>query len=312
VLSKLDSGTIHHVTGAVNPPREERAIRLSELSRASAVPVPTIKYYLRERLLPPGRATAANQAEYDDLHVRRLRLIRALRDVGGVPIAAIREVADALDDPARSLHEVLGIAQRAVTPPTPDDEPPELAEVDVLLTRLGWEVSRDAPARGALAHALGSLRSLGRDVDAGGEPLRVPPRPSARGAGHHLMLVEHARGRRHGSGPVGGHQPDPGAPVEQVVDVQRPLVLARRRPAPRAGATSPAAPARRARAASRARASTSTPRCRSAHEPGVGGQRRQVAAGRRAHQRLLRVAQGPAGRSVPATTRSTTSSAMRR
>ena len=37
-------------------------MRISELSTASGVPVPTLKFYLREGLLPPGDAIAVNQA----------------------------------------------------------------------------------------------------------------------------------------------------------------------------------------------------------------------------------------------------------
>ena len=53
-------------------------MRIAELSRDSGVPVPTIKYYVREGLLPPGELTSPNQAQYDASHLRRLRLIRAL------------------------------------------------------------------------------------------------------------------------------------------------------------------------------------------------------------------------------------------
>ena len=38
-------------------------MRMAELSRRTGVPVPTIKYYLREGLLPPGERTSPNQAQ---------------------------------------------------------------------------------------------------------------------------------------------------------------------------------------------------------------------------------------------------------
>ena len=56
-------------------------MRISELSSRSGVPVATIKYYLREGLLPAGERTSATQARYGDAHVERLRLVRALVDV---------------------------------------------------------------------------------------------------------------------------------------------------------------------------------------------------------------------------------------
>src|ERR1700716_801088 len=51
-------------------PEEGHRMRMAELSAESGVPVATIKYYLREGLLPPGERTSRNQARYDDVHVR--------------------------------------------------------------------------------------------------------------------------------------------------------------------------------------------------------------------------------------------------
>ena len=63
---------------------------MSELSSRSGLPVPTIKYYLRERLLQPGEAVGATRARYDDSHVRRLRLVRALTEVAGMRLDDVR------------------------------------------------------------------------------------------------------------------------------------------------------------------------------------------------------------------------------
>lgn len=143
-------------------------MRISELAERTGVPLATIKYYLREGLLPPGRATAPNQADYDATHARRLQLIRVLRDVGGASIDAIRGVVEAIDDPGRSLHETLGAAHRAVSPAAPAQAPPPEARevVDALLDRLGWRVAADAPARAEVAEAVAGLRRLGHDVGA--------------------------------------------------------------------------------------------------------------------------------------------------
>ena len=43
-------------------------MRLAELSERSGVSTATIKYYLREGLLQPGRRVTATQAEYDEEH----------------------------------------------------------------------------------------------------------------------------------------------------------------------------------------------------------------------------------------------------
>ena len=147
-------------------------MRISELSRTSDVSVPTIKYYLREGLLPPGSATGPNQAEYGEDHVHRLRLIRVLMDVGGLSVAAIRDVLDAIADESLSMHEVAGRTQYALGPAATDaddDLPEDLqrarTEVDRFLDDLGWHITEEAPGRRALAEALVALWRLGRDYD---------------------------------------------------------------------------------------------------------------------------------------------------
>ena len=140
-------------------------MRISELSAVSGVSIPTIKFYIRERLLPPGLPVATNQAEYGEDHVRRLRLIRALVDVGGLPLATVRHVLGAVDDPDLPIHEALGIAHAALGPDLGDADDPAGADarvkVDAFLAELGWDVSPDSPGRDELAVALATLQRLG-------------------------------------------------------------------------------------------------------------------------------------------------------
>ena len=143
-------------------------MKVAALSRASGVSVATIKYYIREGLLEPGNPTAPNQAEYGEEHLHRLRLIRALIDVGGLGVAAVRAVLDAVSDPELSLHALLGVAHQALGPPpdrgaVPDDVVGARTEVDEFVQDLGWQVDAGHPARRALADALVALRRLGRD-----------------------------------------------------------------------------------------------------------------------------------------------------
>ncbi|WP_407318052.1 MerR family transcriptional regulator [Isoptericola halotolerans] len=85
-------------------------MRISGLAAATGVPVATLKYYLREGLLPPGEFTARTQATYDQSHVSRVRLVRALIESAGLSLAAVRGVLAALDDPPSSRHDLLGAA----------------------------------------------------------------------------------------------------------------------------------------------------------------------------------------------------------
>ena len=146
-------------------------MRVSELSERSGLPIATIKYYLREGLLPQGKPTAANQAEYDGEHVRRLRLIRALVEVGALPLATVREVLEAVDDTDLPIHEALGVAHRALAPEMPRRDDPTVADaradVDRFLEQLDWQVSLESPCRHELAVTLSTLRRLGwHDADA--------------------------------------------------------------------------------------------------------------------------------------------------
>lgn len=143
-----------------------RHVLISELSRSSSVPIATIKYYLRERLLPPGEATAATRAEYGERHLERLRLIRALAEVGNLPLASIRRILSAVDNEDLGMHELLGTTQYALGPaikiPDHDEEWRDArAQIDALLADLGWRVTRHSPAMGMLTQALVTLRRLG-------------------------------------------------------------------------------------------------------------------------------------------------------
>jgi DNA-binding transcriptional MerR regulator len=142
-------------------------MRISDLSRASGVPIPTIKYYLREGLLAPGERTARTQARYGDEHLRRLHLIRVLVDVGGLSLGAVRRVLDTLARPEEPLHRTLGAAHTALrrVEPEPDPRlPATRAETDAWLAGLGWTVEPDNPLRDDLAAALLALRQLGWPV----------------------------------------------------------------------------------------------------------------------------------------------------
>ena len=138
-------------------------MQMAELSRRSRVPVATIKYYQREGLLPPGTPTAATRAEYGEQHLRRLRLIRALVEIGEVPVAGIRHVLAMVDDESVSLHDMFGAVQYSLgpRPARPSLDADGLAarrEVDELIDDLRWKVTPDAPARELLASALAALR----------------------------------------------------------------------------------------------------------------------------------------------------------
>jgi AcrR family transcriptional regulator len=65
---------------------------ISELSARTGVPAATIHHYLRQGLLPVPLRVARNRFLYDGRHVRRLRLVRALRTSRGLSLDAIRAI----------------------------------------------------------------------------------------------------------------------------------------------------------------------------------------------------------------------------
>jgi DNA-binding transcriptional MerR regulator len=138
---------------------------MSELAAASGLPVATVKYYLREGLLPPGEATGATRARYGEEHVRRLRLVRALTEVAGLRLDAVRAVLTAIDDEDRSFHDAMGSVHHRLTERGPEPSPEAVARVEALVERRGWRLHEPNPHAVALARALDALSGLDRPAD---------------------------------------------------------------------------------------------------------------------------------------------------
>lgn len=139
-------------------------MRISELAEHTGVSVPTLKYYLREGLLPAGESRGATRASYDEGHVSRVRLVRALVTVGGLAIEQVREVVHALDQPPGTRHELLGTAHRVLGPSRPRDGEPSAPTDDPLVAGLGWPVQADSAASRQVVAALGNARAAGWEV----------------------------------------------------------------------------------------------------------------------------------------------------
>ena len=135
-------------------------MRISELARDTGISVPTIKYYLREGLLPPGCLISATQADYGDSHVTRLRMIRALIDVGGVSVATARSVLAAIDAGPGQLWSAIDQTHDALAAaPGPPGHPPHRALG--ALAALGWQVEADSAVVRQLETALTAADEVG-------------------------------------------------------------------------------------------------------------------------------------------------------
>ncbi|TDC24550.1 MerR family transcriptional regulator [Streptomyces sp. 8K308] len=144
-------------------------MRIGELAQRTGVSVPTIKYYAREGMLPAGERTSPNQVRYDESHVRRLKLIRAMLEVGGLSIAAAREVLAEVDAPGGTVHDMLGVAQLAVSRAAAERgtaEERRLAEREVseLARRHGWNPAKAEknPGWAMLVQIVTTYRDLGQ------------------------------------------------------------------------------------------------------------------------------------------------------
>jgi DNA-binding transcriptional MerR regulator len=81
-------------------------LRIGELAEASGVPVPTIKHYLREGLLPEPVKKSRNMAYYPPEFVDRIKLIKKLQEERFMPLRAIKSVLDQGPERARALVEL--------------------------------------------------------------------------------------------------------------------------------------------------------------------------------------------------------------
>jgi DNA-binding transcriptional MerR regulator len=146
-------------------------MRISELSKQGGASIATIKFYLREGLLPPGEPTAKNQAEYNETHVARVRLIRTLTGIGQLSLSSVRTVLTAVDGPHLALRELCIVLNQAlfaeqVATNEVVGEDRARQHIDKFLDELGWQVQPDSPGRQTLARVLAALRYLGWDCEA--------------------------------------------------------------------------------------------------------------------------------------------------
>lgn len=143
-------------------------MQVSELVEATSVPLATVKYYLREGLLPPGRRVTARSSDYGPEHVRRLTLLRLLREVGSIQVSRLRELVDAVEDTALSVHQMFARASDAIAagPARADeaDDPtsPDRDVVRAALADMGWDrVRSDATDLANLRRVVTQLQETG-------------------------------------------------------------------------------------------------------------------------------------------------------
>lgn len=143
----------------------EERFTVRELSHASGVSVASIKFYVREGLVPPGDSAAEHRAHYDERHLARLRAIRALREIGQLPLGAISDVFRAIDDGGSpfavvaSVMDALSTSREKVMKETKNAG----ADIRSLLDAMGVRTRPNAGAVVDLGTALVKLRTMWGD-----------------------------------------------------------------------------------------------------------------------------------------------------
>lgn len=137
-------------------------MRISELSKQTGVSSATIKYYTRENLLPAGTRSGYNSTDYDQSHVVRLRLIRALIDTGGLSVETTGRVLVAIDDHDMPPTRVFGIAQQAVPRAVAEPSQWALEQVRSIMRERGWATTAANPGIAMAASALDGFAATGR------------------------------------------------------------------------------------------------------------------------------------------------------
>ena len=70
--------------------KEKKAMQISELAKATGVPASTIRYYIREGLIPQPIRTGKTRAYFYRDHIKAIELIRKQQAAGKKPLKVIR------------------------------------------------------------------------------------------------------------------------------------------------------------------------------------------------------------------------------
>ncbi len=81
-----------------------RAMTISELSLLSNIPLSTIKFYIRQSLIPGPEKTRGTKAYYGSRHLHRLQLIKKIQTEGNMPLAKVKEIISMIEDGENHQH----------------------------------------------------------------------------------------------------------------------------------------------------------------------------------------------------------------
>jgi DNA-binding transcriptional MerR regulator len=96
-------------------------VKISELERITGVPQSTIRYYVKEGLLPQPTKVNKSMAYYDESCVERIALVRELQEKRYYPLSVIKNIISRMDN-GISLPSLLSLEDAIFRPRTEGEQ----------------------------------------------------------------------------------------------------------------------------------------------------------------------------------------------
>jgi len=80
------------------------SMTISELSSLSNIPLSTIKFYIRQSLVPGPEMTRGTKAYYGSKHLHRLQLIKKIQTEENMPLAKIKKIISMIEEGENSRN----------------------------------------------------------------------------------------------------------------------------------------------------------------------------------------------------------------
>lgn len=126
--------TTEPVVAAGTPPVR---LKMKDLERATGVGRETIRFYIREGLLPEPERPGRNVAWYDESFIERIQLIKKLQDERFLPLAVIKSIVAPHGPLSAAEEETLRALQGEIRPSTQRGRAARGIDVATLARRAG-------------------------------------------------------------------------------------------------------------------------------------------------------------------------------
>lgn len=123
------------------PADEPRSLKMRELEQETGIGRETIRFYLREGLLPEPERPKRNVARYGQVHVDRLKTIKRLQQERFLPLSVIKTIMKAQDgDDESGIGAFIGL-ENALYPLLGDPKNLEPREVSAVAQDIGMSLA---------------------------------------------------------------------------------------------------------------------------------------------------------------------------